>query len=71
LEGYSTIRDLLGSLIGKTLVDVSQHDQEDWELEGESFVVLMFSDGSSVKFYTGERAFDIDGPAADNGDQNG
>lgn len=64
-EEYATVRDHLGSLIGKTLIDVTQHDQEDWEQRGEAFVVLMFSDGSSVKFPTGDLAFVVDGPAAE------
>jgi hypothetical protein len=65
-DGYSTIRELLGPLIGKTLVDVSQHDEEDFKERGEAFVCLMFDDGSTVTFpTTGDLAFIIDGPASD------
>lgn len=70
-DNYATIRDILGPLIGLTLVDVSQHDKEDWEERGEAFVFLLFSDGSSVKFFPPDdaekSAFIVDGPAAEGG----
>lgn len=50
-EGYANIRELIGEFIGKTVIDVSQHDEEDWAATGAGFVVLMFSDGSLLKFY--------------------
>lgn len=64
-DSYANIREYLGSLIGKRLMDVTQHDQEEWEEQGESYVCLMFEDGSSVKFPIGDHAFDLEGPVAE------
>lgn len=45
-EVFSNIRDILGELIGKRLVDITQHD----DAEEDSFVELMFEDGLYLKF---------------------
>lgn len=50
---YSTIRETIGFLIGKKVADISQHDEEDYDpgtREG-GFVMLLFEDGSYLKFY--------------------
>lgn len=57
-EGYSTIRKVLGHMIGKRIVDVTQHDQEDWDERGESFIQLMLEDGSYVKFMDVKELYD-------------
>lgn len=64
-EGYATIRRILDKFMGLKLVDVTQHDQEEWESERISYVCLMFEDGSMLKFPTAERAFEMEGPAAE------
>lgn len=50
----SSIRDLIGDFIGQTVVDITQHDPEDWEQDGISFVQLMFAHGGYLKFYIDE-----------------
>jgi len=55
-QPYATIRDHIGYLIGKTLVEITQHDREDVGDSGEGcFVELHFHDGSWVRFYMGEQ----------------
>lgn len=54
---YANIRDVIGHFIGKTVVDITQHDKEDWDMNGESFVYLLFNDGSGLKFPIGEDGF--------------
>lgn len=44
------IREILGRLIGKKLIDISQHDQEDLKTL-DSFIQLMFDDGCTLRFY--------------------
>lgn len=53
---YSNIRELLGDVIGRTVVDITQHDKEQFEEEG-SFVQLHFDDGSYLKFPIGDAGF--------------
>lgn len=54
-EAYVTIREILGGFIGKTIADISQHDEEDWDpcTKTGSFVMLLFTDGSTLKFSQG------------------
>ena len=48
-ENLNNIRDILGCFIGKTITDVTQHDEEEY-LEGEDpYIMLMFTDGSVLK----------------------
>jgi hypothetical protein len=42
--------EVLGPFIGKTIVDITQHDEHDWSHNNERFVQIMFDDGSWVKF---------------------
>lgn len=57
-EQYANIRDYLGIFIGRTLLDVSQHDKEDFDPENgkPSFVELMFENGT-VRFPVTELGF--------------
>ncbi len=50
-EPYSTIREMLGELIGHTVVDITQHDQDEWERDGASYFMLMFEDGQTLKIF--------------------
>lgn len=70
MEDYSTIRSIVGYLIGKTVVDITQHDEDEYDSESEvgSYVQIMFSDGSWIKFPTAEVAFwhfDVNGTEED------
>ncbi len=50
-EEYSNVREILGPFIGKTIAEVTQHDEEEFEEDQLSYVQLHFSDGSWLKFY--------------------
>lgn len=50
-DTYVNIRDMLGSFIGKRVVDITQHDEEEWRETRRSYVLLHFEDGSEMKFY--------------------
>lgn len=65
MQEYVNIREYLGGLIGQRLVDISQHDEEEWERDKTSYICLIFEDGSSVKFHVEEHAMDLDGPIAE------
>jgi hypothetical protein len=41
----ANIREILGELIGKKLVDITQQDEDDFAETGEAYVMLMFEDG--------------------------
>jgi len=53
-EIHANIRSILGPLIGRKLLDITQHDNA--EEEG-SFIQLHFDDGSYLKFPIGEAGF--------------
>lgn len=55
-ESYSNARDILASIIGQKIVDISQHDQEEWDRDANSYVILMFEDGQTLKIFVGETA---------------
>ena len=56
-DGYANIRSYLGYLIGKRLVDITQHSLAEWNANGEGYVMLMFEDGSWIKFSLRERGY--------------
>lgn len=45
IMGYATIRDAIGELIGKRLVEVTQHDEEFFRESNVGFIDLMFDSG--------------------------
>jgi hypothetical protein len=42
------IRELLGHLVGKRLMEITQEDEDH---EGDRFIDLLFEDGNSLRFY--------------------
>jgi hypothetical protein len=54
---YSNIRDILGRLIGLRVVDITQHDEEEFKEDGACFIMLMFEDGSYLRFPIGDDGF--------------
>jgi hypothetical protein len=49
-DAYSTIRDILGAFIGQRLVDITQHDEEEWEEDGQSTIYFHFENGGTIEF---------------------
>ena len=50
----------IAECIGHTLVDVTQHDPDDWDERRESFVMLHFDNGATVRFPIGDDGFDVE-----------
>ena len=60
-ENNVTIRDIIGRFCGKTILDISQHDEEEWLAGEPAYVMLMMSDGSTLKIYcSGFEAFEAE-----------
>ena len=57
METYSNIREILGHLIGRKLVEITQHDEDEFLEDGRSYVQLMFEDGDHIKFFVGDDGF--------------
>jgi hypothetical protein len=59
---YTTIRDpdLLGPLIGTRVVDVTQHDKDEYEEDGRSYFSLHFDNGTTLTIFLGDEGFVID-----------
>jgi hypothetical protein len=60
-EPYATIRQIIGSVIGRRIVDVTQQDQDEWDETKQAYVMLHLDDGSSLKFPVGDEGFEHDG----------
>jgi hypothetical protein len=54
---YSNIRQILGPCIGKRVVEITQHDEAEWKENHDSYVMLMFEDGSTLKFPVQDKGF--------------
>lgn len=47
---YGNVRDFLGCFVGRTVVDVTQHDPQDFALNRQAFIEIMFDDASTIRF---------------------
>jgi len=47
----NNIRELIGHLIGKRLIEITSEDEEDRVAGRDRFVTLMFDDGNTATFY--------------------
>ncbi len=56
-DGYVNIREILGELIGARVLDITQHDKEEFEATGESYIMLLFDNGCYAKFIIGDEGF--------------
>jgi hypothetical protein len=54
---FGNIRNILGKIIGTRVVDITQHDKDEFAETGESFIQFHFDDGSYVKFPIGPDGF--------------
>ena len=61
-EHYSNIRDIdqLGRFIGLRLVDITQHDKDEWDETHEAYVYLHFEDGRSLRFVIDDHGFEVE-----------
>jgi hypothetical protein len=64
---YANIRDIeqLGRFIGCRLVDITQHDEDEWEETHESYIWLHFDNGLSIQFPIGDAGFTVEEPDED------
>lgn len=53
-DPYVNIRELLGHLVGKRIVEITQQDEEEYEETGQSYVHIILDDGNWVKFIIGD-----------------
>lgn len=56
-DDYSNIRSILGKFIGRTIEDITQHDREEFEETGKSYVQILVSGGDYIKFYVDDEGF--------------
>lgn len=55
---YSNIREILGPVIGQRLIDITQHDEDEYQETRQAFIMLHFEDGSYLKFPVEEKGVD-------------
>jgi hypothetical protein len=56
-EIYSNIRKILGNAIGRTVIDITQHDADEFAEDQRCYIMLMFDDGNYLKFIIGDEGF--------------
>lgn len=57
MDSYANIREIIGEFIGKKIVDITQQDRDEWDEIHESYVMLHFEDGSTLKFWISDLGF--------------
>jgi hypothetical protein len=55
MENHATVREKLGWLVGRRVIDVTQQDEDEFLETREAYVMIMFDDGSTLKFPLCER----------------
>ncbi len=55
---YANIREMLGGMIGRKVIDITQHDEDEWKAGSEAYVMVMFDDGSWLKFPVTDLGFE-------------
>lgn len=56
-EIYSNIRQILNWAIGQKIVDITQHDKDEWEETKQAYVMIMLENGKWIKFMIGDEGF--------------
>jgi len=69
-ESYVNIRQILGEIIGTTIVDITQHDEEEFRATHESYVALHLSTGATLTFPISDAGFHLETPGEDEPDQS-
>lgn len=64
---FANVREFLGFLIGQTLVDITQHDRDEWVESRAAYVVLHFAGGGTITIPVTEAGFDYFDPGDDDG----
>lgn len=67
---YASIRELLGHLVGHTVVDITQHDADDFARDGDAFVELLFDNGQSLRCHIGDEGIDLLDPWDDDHEED-
>ena len=62
-QSYSTIRELL-PIVGRRVLDVTQHDDVDWLCGLPAFIVLHFDDGTMMRIIVEDWCVFVLPPAA-------
>jgi hypothetical protein len=57
---YANIRELLAGFIGQRLVEITQHDEDEYRRTSEAFVMLHFADGSLIRFVIRDNGSDFE-----------
>lgn len=60
-EVYTNIRQILNFAIGQKIVDITQHDDDEWKETKQSYIMIMLENGGWIKFLIGDQGF-ITGP---------
>jgi hypothetical protein len=62
MKRYATVREKLGMFVGRTVLEITQQDEDEYQETGEAYILLMFDDGTTLKFPVTERPVVAEGP---------
>lgn len=51
-ESYANIREIMGELIGQKVVDITQHDEDYFQVHNRGFIDLMLDGGDVLRIYS-------------------
>jgi hypothetical protein len=61
-DQYVNVREIFGGVIGQRVIEITQHDEEEFRTEGACYICLHFENGTTAKFPIGEAGFDLQEP---------
>lgn len=62
---YSNIREVLGALIGRTVIEITQHDKDEWKETKQSYFCLHFDNGATMTIPVNDAAVTLEWPGTD------
>lgn len=59
-EPYANIREVLGILLQQRVIEITQHDPEDWAASRDSFICLHFENGVTLRIPVGDEGIHLE-----------
>lgn len=59
---WTNIRGVLGHMVGQKIIDITQHDSEEYEQDGKTYIMFMLEGGDYFKVFLSEEGFDCSMP---------
>lgn len=54
MSDYANVREIFQDFIGKRVLDITQHDKEEFQQTGKGYIMLMFEEGLMIQIQVAE-----------------